>query len=125
MSSTGQPPARRSDTGALPAAAAAERDRRARRLRRRVLSMHLGIIVAGVAVTVAPLLDERLHTALFAPQVRPVIEVAGACIVLFAALILASTHEGGKDDTTVAEKLLAREAAAHDSLGTADTVTGL
>lgn len=43
----------------------------------------------------------------------------------FAALILTSAREGAKDDTTVAEKLLAREAAAHASLGTAETVTGL
>ena len=43
----------------------------------------------------------------------------------FAAMILTSAHEGAKDDTTVAEKLLAREAAAHASLGTAETVTGL
>jgi ERCC4-related helicase len=43
----------------------------------------------------------------------------------FAALILTSTHPGAKDDTTVAEKLLEREAAAHASLGTAETVTGL
>jgi ERCC4-related helicase len=43
----------------------------------------------------------------------------------FAALILTSATPGAKDDTTVAEKLLAREAAAHASLGTAETVTGL
>jgi len=43
----------------------------------------------------------------------------------FTALILTSAHPGAKDDTTVAEKLLAREAAAHASLGTAETVTGL
>lgn len=43
----------------------------------------------------------------------------------FSALILTSSVEGAKDDTTVAEKLLAREAAAHLSLGTAEPVTGL
>jgi ERCC4-related helicase len=43
----------------------------------------------------------------------------------FTALILTSAHPGAKDDTTVAEKLLAREAAAHATLGTAETVTGL
>jgi superfamily II DNA or RNA helicase len=43
----------------------------------------------------------------------------------FAALILTSSHPGAKDDRTVAEKLLEREAAAHKSLGTAETVTGL
>ncbi|TCO59225.1 DEAD/DEAH box helicase [Actinocrispum wychmicini] len=43
----------------------------------------------------------------------------------FAAMILTSATPGAKDDTTVAEKLLAREQAAHLSLGTAETVTGL
>ncbi|KWX01083.1 Helicase domain-containing protein [Carbonactinospora thermoautotrophica] len=42
----------------------------------------------------------------------------------FRALILTSQVPGAKDDTTVAEKLLAREAAAHASLGTAEAVTG-
>jgi hypothetical protein len=41
----------------------------------------------------------------------------------FAALILTSQTEGAKDDTTVAEKLLAREAIAHSQLGTAEGVT--
>ena len=41
----------------------------------------------------------------------------------FAALILTSRTEGAKDDTTVAEKLLAREATAHSQLGTAEGVT--
>ena len=41
----------------------------------------------------------------------------------FAALILISQTEGAKDDTTVAEKLLAREATAHSQLGTAEGVT--
>jgi hypothetical protein len=41
----------------------------------------------------------------------------------FAALILASQVDGAKDDTTVAEKLLAREAEAHRALGTAEGVT--
>jgi ERCC4-related helicase len=41
----------------------------------------------------------------------------------FAALILASATEGARDDTTVAEKLLAREATAHRQLGTAEGVT--
>jgi ERCC4-related helicase len=41
----------------------------------------------------------------------------------FAALILTSQTEGAKDDTTVAEKLLAREATAHSQLGTAEGVT--
>jgi superfamily II DNA or RNA helicase len=41
----------------------------------------------------------------------------------FAALILTSTTEGAKDDTTVAEKLLAREATAHSQLGTAEGIT--
>ncbi len=43
----------------------------------------------------------------------------------FRALILTSAHEGAKDDTTVAEKLLDREEEAHRSLGTAEAVTGL
>jgi ERCC4-related helicase len=41
----------------------------------------------------------------------------------FAALILTSQTEGAKDDTTVAEKLLRREATAHSQLGTAEGVT--
>jgi ERCC4-related helicase len=41
----------------------------------------------------------------------------------FAALILASQVDGAKDDTTVAEKLLNREAEAHRALGTAEGVT--
>jgi len=41
----------------------------------------------------------------------------------FAALILTSALEGAKDDTTVAEKLLFREATAHSQLGTAEGVT--
>ena len=41
----------------------------------------------------------------------------------FAALILTSQTEGAKDDTTVAEKLLAREETAHSQLGTAEGVT--
>ena len=43
----------------------------------------------------------------------------------FAALILTSQVDGAKDDTTVAEKLLAKEAEAHRSLGTAEAVTRL
>jgi ERCC4-related helicase len=43
----------------------------------------------------------------------------------FAALILTSQIEGAKDDTTVAEKLLAKEAEVHRSLGTAEAVTRL
>ena len=43
----------------------------------------------------------------------------------FAALILASQTDGAKDDTTVAEKLLAKEAEAHRSLGTAEGITRL
>jgi ERCC4-related helicase len=41
----------------------------------------------------------------------------------FAALILTSQVDGAKDDTTVAEKLLKREAEAHRSLGTAEGIT--
>jgi ERCC4-related helicase len=41
----------------------------------------------------------------------------------FAALILTSTTEDAKDDTTVAEKLLNRESEAHKALGTAEGVT--
>lgn len=41
----------------------------------------------------------------------------------FAALVLTSATEGAKDDTTVAEKLLAREETAHSQLGTAEGVT--
>lgn len=59
------------------------------RRRRRIIATHVGIVVAGTIATAAPLLDDNLRSALFAPSVRPVIEVAGACIVLFAALILA------------------------------------
>ncbi|SFM73176.1 SNF2 family N-terminal domain-containing protein [Streptomyces sp. cf124] len=43
----------------------------------------------------------------------------------FGALILTSGVEGAKDDTVVAERLLAREAEAHDKLGSAEAVTGL
>ncbi len=43
----------------------------------------------------------------------------------FAALIITSRVEGAKDDTAVAEKLLAREAVAHSQLGTAEGVTRL
>ncbi|MEU1982518.1 DEAD/DEAH box helicase [Nocardia sp. NPDC019395] len=42
----------------------------------------------------------------------------------FKALILTSSLEGAKDDRTVAEKLLAKEEAAHRSIGTAEAVTG-
>jgi ERCC4-related helicase len=42
----------------------------------------------------------------------------------FRALILTSAAPDTKDDTTVAEKLLARETEAHHSLGSADAVTG-
>jgi ERCC4-related helicase len=41
----------------------------------------------------------------------------------FAALILTSSTENAKDDTTVAEKLLSREQTAHRQLGTAEGVT--
>ncbi|GAA1461802.1 DEAD/DEAH box helicase [Nocardiopsis exhalans] len=43
----------------------------------------------------------------------------------FRALILTSDVDGAKDDTTVAEKLLDKEADAHRSLGTAEAETGL
>jgi hypothetical protein len=43
----------------------------------------------------------------------------------FAALILTSQVDGAKDDTTVAEKLLAKEAEANRSLGSAEAVTRL
>ncbi|WP_138907663.1 DEAD/DEAH box helicase [Streptomyces chryseus] len=43
----------------------------------------------------------------------------------FRALILTSEVDGAKDDTVVAERLLAREDQAHRSLGTAEAVTGL
>ncbi|POM26103.1 RNA polymerase-associated protein RapA [Actinomadura rubteroloni] len=42
----------------------------------------------------------------------------------FSALILKSSLEGALDDTTVSEKLLRREEQAHNSLGTAEAVTG-
>ncbi|WP_248965312.1 DEAD/DEAH box helicase [Sphaerisporangium perillae] len=42
----------------------------------------------------------------------------------FKALILTSGVEGAKDDRTVAEKLLEKEATAHRTLGTAEAVTG-
>ncbi|MEV0045046.1 helicase-related protein [Nocardia rhamnosiphila] len=42
----------------------------------------------------------------------------------FKALILTSALEGAKDDRTVAEKLLAKEEAAHRSIGTAEAVSG-
>ena len=41
----------------------------------------------------------------------------------FSALVLTSTTEGARDDTTVAEKLLTREETAHRQLGTAEGVT--
>ncbi|MET8125887.1 DEAD/DEAH box helicase [Streptomyces sp. NPDC005065] len=43
----------------------------------------------------------------------------------FRALILTSSVDGAKDDTLVAERLLEREAQAHQSLGTAEAVSGL
>ncbi|MGQ4415345.1 helicase-related protein [Streptomyces sp. SAS_269] len=43
----------------------------------------------------------------------------------FRALILTSSADGAKDDTLVAERLLEREAQAHQSLGTAEAVSGL
>ncbi|WP_328506483.1 DEAD/DEAH box helicase [Streptomyces sp. NBC_00391] len=43
----------------------------------------------------------------------------------FRALILTSGLDGAKDDTLVAERLLAREHEAHQALGTAEAVTGL
>ncbi|PWU48055.1 helicase [Micromonospora globispora] len=43
----------------------------------------------------------------------------------FRALILTSEVADAKDDRTVAEKLLAREEAAHRSLGSVEAVTGL
>ncbi|MFJ9356955.1 SNF2-related protein [Streptomyces mirabilis] len=43
----------------------------------------------------------------------------------FRALILTSSLDGAKDDTLVAERLLEREAQAHQSLGTAEAVSGL
>ncbi|MFD4256301.1 DEAD/DEAH box helicase [Streptomyces sp. NPDC058534] len=43
----------------------------------------------------------------------------------FRALILTSAVEGAKDDTLVSERLLEREAQAHQSLGTAEAVSGL
>ncbi|MGX4688660.1 SNF2-related protein [Streptomyces sp. JNUCC 63] len=43
----------------------------------------------------------------------------------FRALILTSAVDGAKDDTLVAERLLEREAQAHQSLGTAEAVSGL
>lgn len=42
----------------------------------------------------------------------------------FKALILTSGVEDAKDDRTVAEKLLVKEATAHRTLGTAEAVTG-
>ncbi len=42
----------------------------------------------------------------------------------FRALILTSALAGAKDDTTVAEKLLAREEEAHRALGSTEAVTG-
>ncbi|MCK9900547.1 DEAD/DEAH box helicase [Frankia sp. Cpl3] len=42
----------------------------------------------------------------------------------FRAIVLTSAVDGAKDDTTVAEKLLAREDEAHRTLGTAEAVTG-
>ncbi|MGX1633691.1 SNF2-related protein [Streptomyces albidoflavus] len=43
----------------------------------------------------------------------------------FRALILTSEVDGAKDDTLVAERLLAREDEAHRALGTAEAVSGL
>jgi ERCC4-related helicase len=43
----------------------------------------------------------------------------------FRALILTSSVDGAKDDTLVAERLLEREAQAHQALGTAEAVSGL
>ncbi|MFF4312418.1 DEAD/DEAH box helicase [Streptomyces sp. NPDC001507] len=43
----------------------------------------------------------------------------------FRALILTSSVDGAKDDTLVAERLLEREEQAHQSLGTAEAVSGL
>ncbi|WP_330322749.1 DEAD/DEAH box helicase [Streptomyces anulatus] len=43
----------------------------------------------------------------------------------FRALILTSEVDGAKDDTLVAERLLAREDESHRTLGTAEAVSGL
>ncbi|MFD6949109.1 MULTISPECIES: DEAD/DEAH box helicase [unclassified Nocardiopsis] len=43
----------------------------------------------------------------------------------FRALILTSATDGAKDDTTVAEKLLDKEAEVHQRLGTAEAESGL
>ncbi|MEU6339403.1 DEAD/DEAH box helicase [Streptomyces sp. NPDC046977] len=43
----------------------------------------------------------------------------------FRALILTSSVDDAKDDTLVAERLLEREAQAHQALGTAEAVSGL
>jgi superfamily II DNA or RNA helicase len=43
----------------------------------------------------------------------------------FRALILTSSVDGAKDDTLVSERLLEREAQAHQALGTAEAVSGL
>jgi signal transduction histidine kinase len=107
------------DTDALPTTRAAEDVLRAQRLRRRIVGLHLGIIGAGIVVTVAPLLEEDLPSALFAPQVRPIVEVAGACIVLFASLILALPSD---DDVRPARNAFA---AALVVLGVSNCVFGL
>ncbi|MGY3205463.1 SNF2-related protein [Streptomyces sp. TE5632] len=43
----------------------------------------------------------------------------------FRALVLTSSVDGAKDDTLVSERLLEREAQAHQALGTAEAVSGL
>jgi signal transduction histidine kinase len=88
-------------------------------LRRQIATVHLVIVVTGVVTTAALVFNAELQSALFAPQVRPVIEVAGACIVLFAALILAIPTD---DDVRPARNAFA---AALVVLGASNCVFGL
>jgi signal transduction histidine kinase len=68
------------------------KDRRVSQTKR--LALVLGSIVAmGVLVTLVALVEERFRLESFSPEMRPTIEVAGASIVLFAALILAIPSE--------------------------------
>lgn len=53
-----------------------------------------GVLAVGIVATVAPLLVPALRLSVFDPGLRTVLEVSGAAVVVFAALILAIPAEG-------------------------------
>ncbi|MDP8928398.1 MAG: ATP-binding protein [Actinomycetota bacterium] len=51
------------------------------------------VVISGVSLTIATLVFPGLRLSLFLPNLRPLLELAGAGAVLFAALILAVPNE--------------------------------